>query len=44
MQITNSWIMVFRIINELAEEELIVLSGKNIAVNDAVKLIGYTKE
>ena len=35
---------VFRIINELAEEELIVLSGKNIAVNDAARLIVYTKE
>lgn len=35
---------VFRIINELAEEQLIVLSGKNIAVNDAAKLTLYTKE
>jgi CRP-like cAMP-binding protein len=35
---------VFRIINELAEEELITLSGKNIAINDAAKLAVYTKE
>ena len=35
---------VFRIINELAEEELIMLSGKNIAINDAAKLAVYTKE
>lgn len=35
---------VFRIINELAEEELIVLSGKNIAINNAAKLTVYTKE
>ena len=35
---------VFRIINELAEEQLIVLSGKNIAINDAAKLTVYTKE
>ena len=35
---------VFRIINELAEEELITLSGKNIAINDAAKLVVYTKE
>jgi CRP/FNR family transcriptional regulator len=35
---------VFRIINELAEEELIVLSGKNISINDAAKLAVYTKE
>ena len=35
---------VFRIINELAEEELITLSGKNISINDAAKLAVYTKE
>jgi CRP/FNR family transcriptional regulator len=35
---------VFRIINELAEEELITLSGKNIAISDAAKLAVYTKE
>ena len=35
---------VFRIINELSEEELITLSGKNIAVNDAAKLAVYTRE
>jgi CRP-like cAMP-binding protein len=35
---------VFRIINELSEEELIVLSAKNIAINDVAKLAVYTKE
>ncbi len=35
---------VFRIINELAEEELIALSGKTIAINDTAKLMVYTKE
>ena len=35
---------VFRIINELAEEKLILVDGKDIAIADAIKLIGYTKE
>jgi len=35
---------VFRIINELAQEELIGLDAKNIAIIDAVKLTDYTKE
>jgi CRP-like cAMP-binding protein len=35
---------VFRIINELAEEEQITLSGKSIAISDAAKLAAYTKE
>lgn len=35
---------VFRIINELAEEELISLSGKNISITDPAKLKVYTKE
>jgi CRP-like cAMP-binding protein len=35
---------VFRIINELAEEELIVVAGKSITVTDADKLKVYTKE
>jgi CRP-like cAMP-binding protein len=35
---------VFRIINELAQEGLILVDGKNIAIADAVKLIDYTKE
>jgi CRP/FNR family transcriptional regulator len=35
---------VFRIINELAQEELIELDAKNITITDAVKLHDYTKE
>jgi CRP-like cAMP-binding protein len=35
---------VFRIINELAQEELIGLDAKNISITDAVKLNDYTKE
>ncbi|HTI94179.1 MAG TPA: Crp/Fnr family transcriptional regulator [Puia sp.] len=35
---------VFRIINELAQEELIGLDAKNITIIDAVKLTDYTKE
>jgi CRP-like cAMP-binding protein len=35
---------VFRIINELAQEELIGLDAKNITITDAVKLNDYTKE
>ena len=35
---------VFRIINELAQEELIGLDAKNITIMDAVKLNDYTKE
>lgn len=35
---------VFRIINELAQEELIELDAKNITITDAVKLKDYTKE
>ena len=35
---------VFRIINELAQEELIELDAKNITITDAVKLNDYTKE
>jgi CRP/FNR family transcriptional regulator len=35
---------VFRIINELAQEELIELDAKNITIIDAVKLNDYTKE
>lgn len=35
---------VFRIINELAQEDLITLDGKNITIADAVKLNDYTKE
>ena len=35
---------VFRIINELAQEGLILLDGKHIAIADAVKLTDYTKE
>jgi CRP-like cAMP-binding protein len=35
---------VFRIINELAEEELIVAAGKSITIMDADKLRVYTKE
>ncbi|HMI61510.1 MAG TPA: Crp/Fnr family transcriptional regulator [Puia sp.] len=35
---------VFRIINELAQEELIGLDAKNITITDAVKLTDYTKE
>jgi len=35
---------VFRIINELAQEELIQLDAKNITIIDAVKLNDYTKE
>jgi CRP/FNR family transcriptional regulator len=35
---------VFRIINELAQEGLIRLDGKNIGIVDAEKLIHYTKE
>ena len=35
---------VFRIINELAQEELIGLDAKNIIIMDAVKLNDYTKE
>lgn len=35
---------VFRIINELAQEGLIVLDGKNIAIADEVRLTDYTKE
>lgn len=35
---------VFRIINELAQEGLILLEGKNIAIADAVKLTDHTKE
>src|ERR1700754_1044746 len=35
---------VFRIINELAQEEVIGLDAKNIAIIDAVKLTDYTKE
>jgi CRP/FNR family transcriptional regulator len=35
---------VFRIINELAEEQLIVLAGKSITITDADRLNVYTKE
>lgn len=35
---------VFRIINELAQEQLIGLDAKNITIMDAVKLNDYTKE
>ena len=35
---------VFRIINELEQEELIGLDAKNITITDAVKLNDYTKE
>ena len=35
---------VFRIINELAQESLILLDGKHIAIADAVRLTDYTKE
>ncbi len=35
---------VFRIINELAQDELIRLDAKNIIITDAVKLNDYTKE
>jgi CRP-like cAMP-binding protein len=35
---------VFRIINELAQEELILPDGKNITIIDAAKLLDYTKE
>ncbi|SRR5258708_6799868 len=35
---------VFRIINELAQEELIALDGKQIRVADAAGLLLYTKE
>jgi CRP-like cAMP-binding protein len=35
---------VFRIINELAQEELIGLDAKNITIIDAVKLNDHTKE
>jgi len=35
---------VFRIINELAQEELIRVEGKHIAVNGSAKLNDYTKE
>lgn len=35
---------VFRIINELAHEEMILPDGKNITIIDAVKLQNYTKE
>jgi len=35
---------VFRIINELAQEEVIGLDAKNITIIDAVKLTDYTKE
>jgi len=35
---------VFRIINELAQEGLILLDGKNIAIADAIRLTDYTKE
>jgi len=35
---------VFRIINELEEERLIRLDGKNISIADAIKLKDYTKE
>jgi CRP-like cAMP-binding protein len=35
---------VFRIINELEQEELIGLDAKNITITDAVRLNDYTKE
>ncbi|GGA87799.1 transcriptional regulator [Puia dinghuensis] len=35
---------VFRIINELAQEKLILVDGKDIAIADAIKLTDYTKE
>lgn len=35
---------VFRIINELAQEQLIQLDAKSITITDAVKLSDYTKE
>jgi CRP-like cAMP-binding protein len=35
---------VFRIINELAQEEIILPDGKNIIITDTVKLKNYTKE
>lgn len=35
---------VFRIINELEQEELIGLDAKNITITDAIKLNYYTKE
>ncbi len=35
---------VFRIINELAQEGLILPDGKNMTIIDAVKLQNYTKE
>ena len=35
---------VFRIINELAQEKLILLDGKDIAIADAIQLNSYTKE
>lgn len=35
---------VFRIINELAKEEVIRLDGKNIVIEDQEKLITYTQE
>jgi CRP-like cAMP-binding protein len=35
---------VFRIINELAQEEVILPDGKNIAITDAGKLKNYTNE
>jgi CRP-like cAMP-binding protein len=35
---------VFRIINELAQDHIIVLDGKNIAIADADKLLDLTKE
>ena len=35
---------VFRIINELAQDQIIVLDGKNIAIADAKKLLDLTRE
>jgi CRP-like cAMP-binding protein len=35
---------VFRIINELSQEQLIRLDGKNIAITDPERLLNYTKE
>jgi len=35
---------VFRIINELAEEQIIRLDGKNIALSDTERLVRYTEE
>jgi CRP-like cAMP-binding protein len=35
---------VFRIINELAKDEIIALEGKHIHIADAVKLMEYTRE